>query len=233
MSKLKELYEAKQLFAQRVEVREAEILAELGDAARLVEELADLKEEKKLLMAEMDVKILRKTNELNRTGKPMTKSAQKLYVQSRIRDERRELNKAFEDEVVREVRSGKTPAEVANEAGMKYPTLVYPILKKEPTTEFQSSLAKASAKAENGQKFLYVDNRGAHRYAFSDDFSVLKYHGDESVVFMTWPEKTFLSWDIELMPDVVDKRANNALDILKGEYDGPEFNSPNPYKESE
>ena len=231
MSKLRELYEAKKAYAERQDIREAEIIAELGEAAKLLIEIGELKEERKLLLAEMDLKILRKTNELNRTGKPMNKTSQAAYVKSKIREEKKALNSEFEDEVIRMVHSGMSPAEVAKEAGLKHTSMVYPILKSEPSSVYQSTLANASAKTENGETFLYVENRGAHRYAFSPDFTVLKYHGDESVVFLTWPDKTFVNGDIELLDEVVDKRANTALEILKGTYRGPNFDEPNPYKE--
>lgn len=232
MSKLKELYDAKVNFMAARPALERQIVEDLGDADDLITRIANLKQEKRKTMATYDLDIMTLELELNSLDVPKNKTQRTHYVRDQLRDAKHSVVTRFENELRLRHEMGDSIPELAKECGAPHLAQLYTIVKKPKSDDVEAMEAVTIKQAENIE-WEYVDSRGSHRYAFSPDRKVLKYHGlEEGEVIVNWPSMDYLSGSAVLIGEIEERRANTALDILAGTYEGPVFDAPNPYKEN-
>lgn len=232
MSKLKELYDAKVNFMAARPALERQIIEDLGDVDELITRIANLKQEKRKALAAYDLDIMTLELELGNQDVPKNKTQRTHYVRDQLRDAKHSVVNRFENELRLRHEMGDSIPELAKECGAPHLAQLYTIVKK-PKSDEVEALEVATIKQAEGVEWEYVDNRGAHRYAFSTDRKVLKYYGlEEDEVVVNWPSLDYLSGSAVLIGEIEERRANMALSILDGTYEGPVFDVPNPYKEN-
>lgn len=233
MTKLKELYDDKMNFQASKSRLEKEFMAEVGRADEVITKIADLKNEKRLTMARIDLEILQLTAELASEGVPQNKSQKVNYVKDKMREAKFSVKINFEKELRRRYADGATIPDLVRECGAPHPAAFYSLLKQPVSPELEKLEEETDNKLIE-YEWDYVDNRGAHRYAFNKERNTLRYHGVDSEkkeeVIVSWPERAYLKGSSTLIPELEEKRALMALEILEGTYTGAVFNAPNPYR---
>lgn len=231
MSKLRELYEDKMNFQANKPYLEEKFQEELGETTEIALQIQKAKQAKKIAVAKYDLEILELQAKLTESGVPTTKQGKEEYVRKRIREEQLKVNTAFEHELRLRSELGDKTSDLVKEIGAKHAAPIYSLLRQTPSEELQG-LVHQTENSEVGTEWDYTDNKAAHRYAFSFDRSLLKYHGDNKAsVVVTWPEQVYVKGSKELTQEIVTRRAQTALDTLDG-VEEAKFIEPNPYKES-
>lgn len=232
MSHLKDLYNRKTSFNEyRSEAEEFEYSAD-NPTNDLYAERDKLRAELKLVTTRINARLSEIDFKMLEAGVPKSKSDRKRAFDIRMRDERKQADKAFQAEVVASQERGLSVPDMMEDCGAPNGAVFYNALRAVKANEFPTDSTEHVNMDDI--EWRYSDHTGVHRYAISTDGAFAKFHDvdleNKTYTVLTVPGFVHYSGDRALAEKFDPARYTMLHEILEGVYSGPVREAANPYK---
>lgn len=224
-------------FANYREDEHSKMLSETSEVGALLAEIKDAQAEKRKVAAECDLRIaIAKGSLAKLTGMTGTTDLTRDF-NNRMRDEKSQVKRAWEREVIRAADAGMSVREITEAVPLLTSSVtIYNIINRSPVA-LETETVEVESLVPAGTGWEYHDHMATHRYAFSEDRNFVRFHGgevDDSPLVLTWPDLKYAGGDASLREKFRESRAKDLLSLLDGTYDESRIRlGDNPYKTQE
>ena len=233
MSTLHDLYARKVGYAAYRIKTEAFEFSESNPNNTLYAERDRLRTELKAITTRLTYEIAQIDDTLVKQGLPKSKTDRKRLLDVRFRDEKRELDEAFNAEVLACAQRGMSATAMKDECQATNAAPFYNAMRTQQVAE--KPLSPAIALGETPDiEWLYSDHTGVHRYAVSACGRYTKMHGvdpdERSEVVLYTQDLSYFSGDRALTAKFDPSRLEMLQSILDNSFTGMVREAENPYR---
>lgn len=200
----------------------AKLTAAGSEIGTLNKKIQDARAAKRKAIAEYDLEIAVAKSRLGELTGATGLTELKAQFADRMRQEKAEMRRKWEQEVVTASGAGMSVREIVNTVPLLNNTVtVYNILNNRSVTMATEDVAVEET-LPAGTLWQYSDALPVHRYALSLDGNYVRFHGvdvDDTPLVLTWPDMKYVTGDSELRTTFKEQRGQMLTEILNGEYD--------------